>query len=144
MVEKDASTAQRFIDFTKKLLDGVKKFFKAKEIKEKYPEVALTNKQFSDFVSRMEENICSVQIDNGKLAKESKGYKILTASNIPHSPYKYALEKQRKFDIESATELLKKYPREAVQEVIQEVSPLGQKNKNYGREILQEVRAYGR
>ena len=144
MAEKDASTAQKFIDFTKKLLDGVKKFFKAKEIKEKYPEVVLTNKQFSDFVSRVEENICSVQIDNGKLAKESKGYKILTASNIPHSPYKYAPEKQRKFDIESATELLKKYPREAVQEVIQEVSPLGQKNKNYGREILQEVRAYGR
>ena len=144
MSEEETSTAQKLIDFTKKLLDGVKKFFKAKEIKEKYPSVALTNKQFKDFVSRVEENICSLQTDKGKLAKESKGYKILTATNIAHSPYKYAPEKQRKFDIESAAELLKKYPRESVQEVIQNFSPLGQKNKNYGKEILQEVRAYGR
>ena len=144
MAKEDASTAQKLIDFTKKLLNSVKQFFKSKEIKEKYPEVALTNKQYSDFVSRVEENICSVQIDKGKLAKDSKGYKILKASNILHSPYKYAAEKQRKFDVESATELLKKYPRESVEEVIQEVSPLGQKNKNYGREILKEVRAYGR
>ena len=139
MAKEESSTAHKFIDFTKKLLDGVKKFFKAKEIKEKYPSVALTNKQFSDFVSRVEENICSVQIDKGKLAKESKGYKILTATNIPHSPYKYAPAKQRKFDVESAAELLKKYPSESVQQVIQDISPLGQKNKNYGKEILQEV-----
>ena len=144
MAQENQSTAQKLINFTKKLLEGVKKFFKSKEVQEKYPSVALTNKQFKNFVERVEENICSVQRDKGKLAKESKGYKILTASNIPHSPYKYAPEKQRKFDIESARELLKKYPSESVQEVIQDLSPLGQKNKNYGREILQEVRSYGR
>ena len=59
--EKNSSLAEKFADFTKKLLDGVKKFFKAKEVREKYPEVALTNKQFKNFVSRVEENICSVE-----------------------------------------------------------------------------------
>jgi len=73
-----------------------------------------------------------------------QGYKISTATNISHSPYKYAPKKQRKFDKESAAELLKKYPAESVKETIQKLSPLGQKNKNYGREILQEVRDYGR
>lgn len=132
--EKNQSLAEKFVDFTKKLLDGVKKFFKAKEMREKYPEVALTNKQFKNFVSRVDENICSVQ--NAK--KISVGYKIL------QSPYKYSPKKQKKFDIESAKELTKKYSAESVKNLIQELSPLGQKNKNYGREILQEVKTNGR
>ena len=141
---ENKSLASRLKEFTQKLLSGVKKFFKSQEVREKYPSVALTNKQFKSFVSRVEKNIESVKNDKGKLAKESKGYKILTASNIPHSPYKYVPEKQRKFDKESAAELLKKYPAESVKETIQKLSPLGEKNKNYGREILQEVRNYGR
>ena len=132
--EKNQSLAEKFVDFTKKLLDGVKKFFKAKEVQEKYPEVALTNKQFKNFVSRVEENICSVQ--NAK--KISVGYKIL------QSPYKYSPKKQKKFDVETAAELTKKYSAESVKNLIQEFSPLGQKNKNYGREILQEVKMNGR
>ena len=95
--EKNPSLAEKFANFTKKLLDGVKKFFKAKEIQEKYPEVALTNKQFKNFVSRVEENICSVQ----SAKKISVGYKIL------QSPYKYSSKKQKKFDVESAAELIK-------------------------------------
>ncbi|MBR6013454.1 MAG: hypothetical protein IK062_06695 [Selenomonadaceae bacterium] len=136
--EKNQSLAEKFVDFTKKLLDGVKKFFKAKEVQEKYPEVALSNKQFKNFVSRVEENICSLQTNKGKLAKNSVGYKIL------QSPYKYSPKKQKKFDIESAKELTKKYSAESVKNLIQEFSPLGQKNKNYGREILQEVKTSGR
>jgi len=116
------------------LLVGVKKFFKAKEIQEKYPEVALTNKQFKNFVSRVEENICSVK----SAKKISVGYKIL------QSPYKYSPKKQKKFDVESAAELIKKYSAESVKNLIQNLSPLGRKNKNYGREILQEVRTNGR
>ena len=38
-----------------------KKFFKAKEVREKYPSVTLTSKQFKDFVTRVDENICSMQ-----------------------------------------------------------------------------------
>ena len=131
---KNSSLAEKFADFTKKLLDGVKKFFKAKEVREKYPEVALTNKQFKNFVSRVEENICSLQ--NAK--KISVGYKIL------QSPYKYSPKKQKKFDVESAAELTKKYSAESVKNLIQELSPLGRKNKNYGREILQELRSGGK
>lgn len=121
--EKNQSLAEKFVDFTKKLLDGVKKFFKAKEIQEKYPEVILTNKQFKNFVSKVEENICSVQ--NAK--KFSVGYKIL------QSPYKYSPKKQKKFDIESARELIKKYSAESVKNLIQELSLLVQKTKNYCR-----------
>lgn len=62
----------------------------------------------------------------------------------PHSPYEYAPKKQKAFDIQSAKELTKKYSSESVQKVIQDLSPLGRKDKNYGREILQEVRAFGR
>ena len=141
---ENKSLASRLKEFTQKLLNGVKKFFKSQEVQEKYPSVALTNKQFKDFVERVEENIESVKNDKGKLAKESQGYKILTVSNIPHSPYKYAPKKQKKFDVESARELLKKYPADSVKETIQKLSPLGEKNKNYGAEILREIKSYGR
>lgn len=46
--------------------------------------------------------------------------------------------------MESARELLKKYPADSVKETIQKLSPLGQKNKNYGAEILNEIKSYGR
>ena len=144
MAKENESLASKLKEFTKKLLNGVQKFFKSKEVQEKYPEVALTNKQFKDFVSRVEENICGLQTDKGKLKEESKGYKILTAVNISHLPYKYAPKKQKNFDVESARELLKKYPSESVKETIQKLSPLGQRNKNYGAEILKEIKSYGR
>ena len=75
-------------------------------------------------------------------AKSSKDYKILSV--MPRSPYEYAPTKQKAFDIESAKELSKKYSSKAIQKMIQDLSPLGRKNKNYGKEIMQEVRAYGR
>ena len=132
--EENRSLSDRLAEFAKKLLDGAKKFFKAKEVQEKYPEVILTNKQFKNFVSRVEENIYGLQ--NAK--KILVGYKIL------QSPYKYSPKKQKKFDVATAAELTKKYSAESVKNLIQELSPLGRKNKNYGREILQEVRSCGR
>lgn len=69
----------------------------------------------------MEENICSVQ----SAKKISVGYKIL------QSPYKYSPKKQKKFDVESAKKLTKKYSAESVKNLIQNLSPLGRKNKNY-------------
>ena len=138
ITEENRSLAQKLADFTKKLLNGVKKIFDATENVEKYPEVALTDRQFKSFIQRVDENICSLQSDKGKLAKNSVGYKIL------QSPYKYSPQKQKIFDTESAKKLIKNYPLNAVQEVIQGLSPLGHKNKNYGREIIQEIRSYGR
>ena len=137
--KENRSLADRLAAFTQKLLDGVKKFFKAKEVREKYPAVTLSSKQFKDFVARIDENVCSMQ--DGKAAKNSTGYKILTAAL--HSPYEYAPTKQKRFDIESAKELTKKYSSDEVQQVIQDQSPLGRRNKNYGKEIVQEVRACG-
>ena len=102
---ENRSLASRLKEFTQKLLNGVKKFFKSQEVREKYPLVALTNKQFKDFVERVEENICSFENNKGKNARESKGYKILTVSNIPQSPYKYVPKRQKKFDVESTREL---------------------------------------
>lgn len=136
--EENRSLSDRLAEFAKKLLDGAKKFFKSKEVQEKYPEVILTNKQFKSFVQRVDENICSLQSDKGKLAKNSVSYKIL------QSPYKYSPKKQKKFDVETAAELTKKYPSESVEKLIQDFSPAERKNKNYGREILQEVRSCGR
>jgi hypothetical protein len=137
---ENRSLADKLAAFTQKLLDGVKKFFHTKEVHEKYPSVTLTSKQFNDFVMRVDENICSMQGD--RASKNSMGYKILTA--VPRSPYEYAPTKQKQFDIESAKELAKKYSADSVQQVIQDLSPLGRENKNYGREIMQEVRGYGR
>ena len=139
ITKENRSLADRLAAFTQKLLDGVKKFFKAKEVRDKYPTVTLTNRQFKDFATRIEENVCSLR--NGK-SIDSKGYKILTAG--PRSPYEYAPKKQKHFDIEVAKELTKKYSSDAVQQAIQDLSPLGRKNKNYGKEIMQEVRACGR
>ena len=134
------SLAERLAEFTQKLLDGVKRFFKAKEVREKYPTVTLSKKQFKAFVTRIDENVCSMQ--DGRASKNSKGYKILTT--VLHSPYEYSPTKQKRFDIESAKELTKKYSFDAVQQVIQDQSPLGRRNKNYGKEIVQEARACGR
>ena len=142
MTEKNQSLANRLKEFTKKLLNGVQKFFKSKEVQEKYPEIILTNKQFKDFVTRVDENICSFQSDKGR--EESKGYKILQMRYIPHSPYKYEPKKQKAFDTEAAKELSKKYSSESVQETIQNLSPLGQENKSYGKEILRTVKSFGR
>ena len=134
------SLADKLAAFAQKLFDGVKKFFKAKEVREKYPSVTLTSKQFKDFVTRMDENIYAMV--GSKASKSTKGYKILRAK--AHSPYEYAPTKQKIFDIESAKELNKKYSCESVQKMVQDLSPLGRKNKNYGKEIMQEVRACGR
>ena len=136
---ENRSLSERLAAFTQKLLDGVKKFFKAKEVREKYPSVTLTSKQFKDFVTRGDENICSVQASK---SKNSTGYKILATAL--HSPYQYSPTKQKRFDIEAAKELTKKYSSEAVRKVIQDLSPLGRKRKDYGKEIVQEARAYGR
>ena len=75
---EDQRLANRLAAFTQKLLDGVKKFFKAKEVREKYPAVTLSSKQFKDFVTRIDENVCSMQ--DGKASKNSTGYKILTTA----------------------------------------------------------------
>ena len=144
MEEKNPSLANRFKEFTKKLLNSVRKFFKSKEVQEKYPEVILTNKQFKDFVARVNENICSLQNDRDEYTRESKGYKILQAQYVLNSPYKYAPKKQKKLDTEVARKLSKEHSDESVQDVIQNLSPLGQKNKDYGKEILRGVKSYGR
>ena len=137
--KENQNLADRLAAFTQKLLDGVKKFFKAKDVREKYPTVTLTNRQFKDFATRVEENVCSLR--NGK-SIGSKGYKILTA--VPRSPYEYAPKKQKHFDIGAAQELTKKYSSDSVQQAIQDLSPLGRKDKHYGKEIMQEIRACGR
>ena len=144
ITEENRSLAQKLADFTKKLLNGVKKFFNAKEVQEKYPEVALTNLQFRNFTSRIEENISSFEKDKNKFAKESKGYKILKFGKNVNSPYKYKPEQQKKFDVEAAKRLVKKYSVETVGKIIQELSPLGEKNKKYGNDIAKSVKSYGR
>ena len=61
-----------------------------------------------------------------------------------NSPYKFLPKKQKKFDEETASQMAGKYPEEKVKQVIQELSPLGVHNKNYGAEIMREVRTGGR
>lgn len=136
MAEENLGLAKKFAAFTKKLLAGVKKFFRAEETVEKYPEVALTDSQFKNFVARIEEN-CSLQ-------GETVGDKILRAGNIHHSPYEYSPTKQKKFDTEAAATLTKKFAPEAVRQAIQELSPLGHKDNRYSEEVLREVRSNGR
>ena len=141
MSEEKPNVAKKFLAFTKKLIEGVKNFCKSKEVKEKYPEVALTNWQFKNFVERIEKNVESLQ--KGK-AVNSLGYKLLKTNYVHHSPYKFAPQKQKKFDRETASRLMKSNSAESVQKVIQELSPLGVHNKNYGAEIMKEVRMGGR
>lgn len=109
--KENRSLADKLAAFTKKLLDGVKKFFTTKEVHEKYPSVTLTSKQFKDFFTRIDKNICSMRDGKNKAA---------------------------------AKKLAEKYSADSVQQVIQDFSPSGHENKNYGKEIMQEIRAYGR
>ena len=140
ILKENHSLADKLAAYTQKLFDSVKKIFHSKKVREKYPAVKLTSKQFKDFARRMDENIYAMV--GSKASKSTKGYKILRAK--PHSPYEYAPTKQKVFDLESAKELSKKYSCESVQKMVQDLSPLGRKNKNYGKEIMQEVRACGR
>ena len=142
--KENQSLADKLAAFTQKLLDGVKKFFTAKEVHEKYPSVTLTSKQFKDFFTRIDENVCSMQDGKNKAVANSTGYKILQAVHIPHSPYQYAPKSQKNFDTAAAKKLAEKYSADSVQQVIQDLSPSGHENKNYGKEIMQEIRAYGR
>ena len=142
--KENQSLADKLAAFTQKLLDGVKKFFTTKEVHEKYPAVTLTSKQFKDFFTRIDENICSMQDGKSKSAANSTGYKILQAVHIPHSPYQYAPKSQKDFDKAAAKKLAEKYSADSVQQVIQDLSPSGHENKNYGKEIMQEIKAYGR
>ena len=87
------------------MVEGVKKFLKAKEVKEKYPEVALTNGQFKNFVERIDENILSLQGDD-RMTANSTGYKILRTNCALHSPYAFSPKKQKNFDTVSANKLL--------------------------------------
>ena len=40
--------------------------------------------------------------------------------------------------------MAEKYSADSVQQVIQDLRPSGHENKNYGKEIMQEVKVYGR
>ena len=138
--KKNRSLADKLATFAQKLLDGVKKFFKAREVREKYPAVTLTSKQFKDFFTRIDENVCSMQDGKNKAVANSTGYKILQAVHIPHSPYQYAPKNQKDFDKAAAKKLAEKYSADSVQQVIQDLSPSGHENKNYaGSQSIREV-----
>ena len=81
--KENRSLADKLVTFAQKLLDGVKKFFTAKEVHEKYPSVTLTSKQFKDFSTRIDENIYAMR--DSKASKSSKGYKILSVMPRSHT-----------------------------------------------------------
>ena len=93
---EDQSLANRLAAFTQKLLDGVKKFFKAKEVREKYPSVTLTNKQFKDFATRINENICTVQA-----SKASKTFFTLKGQNCPMGYFMIKFKEKRRVSYEN-------------------------------------------
>lgn len=92
-------------------------------------------------MERIDENILSIQ--SGK-ELNSLGYKLLKTNYVQQSPYKFSPQKQKKFDRETASRLMRSNSAESVQKVLQDLSPLGVHNKNYGAEIMREVRTGGR
>ena len=91
----------------------------AHELREKYPGVRLTDRQFQDFSERITENLCSLRDSRNQPMFVSKGYRILAADgkvpedSLPrlpkckHSPFHYAPQKQKKFDQRAVQELLR-------------------------------------
>jgi len=138
MAEKKPTLANKIITFAKKILDCAKKFLQ--DEKKNYPSVSLSDSQFENFAERINANINSVKIE--KSSELSKGYKILMA-NL-HSPFTYSPELQKKFDLNVAKKLLKKYPPSVVGKTIFSESPLAKKIKNYASNVIHAVAGYSR
>jgi len=61
-----------------------------------------------------------------------------------HSPFTYSPELQKKFDLNVAKKLLKKYPPSVVGKTIFSESPLAKKIKNYASNVIHAVAGYSR
>ena len=157
MAKVNPTLVQRLAAFTQKILHSAQRLFhlregkSAQELRENYPGVCLTDRQFRDFSERIAENLCSLRDSREQPMFLSKGYRILAAdgraledklsglSHGRHSPFQYAPQKQQKFDRQAAKELLRHYSPEAVARALQELSPMGERLGGYGRRLVQET-----
>jgi len=154
MAKVSPTLVQRLAAFTQKILQSAQRLLHLREGKssqgllENYPGVCLTDRQFRDFSERIAENLCSLRDSREQPMFLSKGYRILAAdgrvledwlpglSHGKHSPFRYAPQKQQKFDRQAAKELLRHYSPEAVVRTLQELSPMGERMKGYGRQLV--------
>ena len=157
MSKVNPTLVQRLAAFTEKILHSAQRLLHLQdskavsELQGKYPGVRLTDSQFRDFSERITETLCSLQDSREQPMFVSKGYRILAADGkalkdklprLPcyrHSPFLYAPQKQKKFDIKATQELLRRYPQDAVQKAVQTLSPLGERMWQYGRRLVQEM-----
>ena len=157
MAKANPTLVQRLAAFTQKILQSAQRLLHLREGKssqgllENYPGVCLTDRQFRDFSERIAENLCSLRDSREQPMFLSKGYRILAAdgraledrlpglSHGKHSPFRYAPQKQQKFDRQAAKELLRHYLPEAVARTLQELSPLGKRMGQYGKRLVQET-----
>lgn len=157
MAKVNPALVQRLAAFTQKILHSAQRLFhlregkSAQELRENYPGVCLTDRQFRDFSERIADNLCSLRDSRDQPMFLSKGYRILAAdgrtladklSGLPrctHSPFQYTPLKQQKFDRQAAKELLRHYSPETVARALQELSPMGERLGCYGRRLIQEA-----
>ncbi len=157
MAKTNPTLAKRLAAFAQKILHSARRLLHlqdsrtAHELREKYPGVRLTDRQFQDFSERITENLCSLRDGQNQPMFVSKGYRILAADgkvpedSLPrlpkckHSPFHYAPQKQKKFDQRATQELLRHYPQDAVAWAIQALSPLGERMGQYGRRLVRHI-----
>lgn len=157
MAKVNPTLVQRLAAFTQKILHSAQRLLhlregkSAQELRENYPGVCLTDRQFRDFSERIAKNLCSLRDSRKQPMFISKGYRILAADGraladklpgLPwctHSPFQYTPLKQQKFDRQAAKELLRHYSPEAVAQTLQEISPMGERMGDYGRRLVQET-----
>lgn len=155
MATENRTLTQRFIAFTKHIVESAKNLFKAEgedkaRLEGKYPGARLSETQIESFSKRIIDLTENVKDSWGIPLSTSKGYEILKSEMprsmvAPHftvSPYKYQPDKQRKFDIKAAFKLLKDYSSDKVEDVIRKMS--GQKDPAYAGQVMSAVKNYER
>ena len=143
MTEKKPSLACRFMNYTKRLAQKAVAYFQGKTSSDS----RLSAEQFQAFSDHLDFITENLTVHNEQpLARKSN---VLGLDRLPitsedkavnpkgiHHPFYAQPDLQEAFDIRSATQMLKRFPKEIVQDVIASKSPLG-KTPGYIKHIMQ-------
>lgn len=145
MTNKEPNLAVRFMRFTKNVAKKAVNFFK----KEPECKGVLSASQFEAFSARLDDIAEQMTVKGKKPLSKASNILLPDGSAItpddakgisltPCYPFSDTPEKQKKFDIHIATELLKHYPRNIVQDVLKNQSPL-RNQKDYISSVFSTI-----
>ena len=133
MEKEDKNLAARFVNFTKKMADRLTSFIKKEPEAER---IGLTEKQLKSFAAHLE----VAMPHNLSLSCLKNDFNSWQNRALLHVPFNGNKEEQKKFDIQTASAMLKDYPPALVEDTIIHKSPLGHIN-NYAKSVMKNAKS---